>query len=483
MLSNHVLSKNPSTSDFLNNYLFKKVAKHYSIFEIIAQISRYYFYSLVKFALYLCLFLINVLAGTKYNPSDRDDELIIIDTFFLTDEIIQTNKFKDRYLPGLEATLRNLKKNYAYLPCFYNLNNPFKLCRLLRVLKNNNVQFLSEFQLLSYGDLVYILYFIISYPWHVIRFAKMLDKKSGYEIELIHSEILGTIKFVNFYSFSRYLQGKKISMLPYKKIKVISWYENQVIHKNLYKGLRNDKHKVSIYGSQQFLYSKTDLNIIPDERELIHDVIPDKIIVNGPVFIPPSTKLVYKVGPSLRYKNLFSSDTTRKIKDYILVILSYDENNSMNILRVIAGSELFNKNLLIKFHPTSSIDKFSDFLSPQFKVVNDDIYLLFKMSKIVIGSASGALIETASSGIPVVVINDSKSYKYDILPEYGKGIIWDETDDSDGLMTLVNKYEKAIEDNIDEIENVANNYKKMFFCEPNEQNIIDAFDLGSLQSV
>jgi len=477
MLSNQVLSKSPWTNNFLNNYLFQRSPARHSIFEMIIKITRYYFYSMAAFFLYVIAFIVHAAGNTRFKPSDRDNELIVIDAFFLTDEILQTKRFQDKYFPGLETTLRKLKKNYVYLPVFYTLRNPINLYPLLRILKKDNVPVLSEYQLLSLADIAYILYFIVVYPWRVIRFSKRLKKKNGYETELIRSEILDTIGSVTFHSFSRYLQGKKISGLPYKKIKVISWYENQVVHKNLYKGLRSNKHKVTLYGSQLFLYADTDLNIIPDENGLIHDVVPDTIVVNGPAFVPPTTRLSYRVGPSLRYLNLFNSIMSKNDRDHILALLPYDDDLTTNIMSIIAASELFNKNLLIKFHPASQISKFKYILSPRFKIVNDNIYSLFRISKIVIGCASGSLIEATSLGIPVIVVNDPKRFQNNILPEYGRGIIWDEANNADELMTLVNKYEKAIEDNREEIAIVAGNYKKMFFCEPTEEKIIEAFDL------
>ncbi len=478
MLSNQVLSKSPWTNNFLNNYLFQKPPARHSIYEMIIKITRYYFYSMAAFFLYVIAFIIHAAGNAKFKPSYRDDELIVIDTFFLTDEILRTKRFQDKYFPGLETTLIKLKKNYVYLPVFYTLRNPFNLYPLLRILKKNNVPVLSEYQLLSIGDIAYILYFIVVYPWHVIRFSKRLKKRKDYETKLIRSEILDTIGSVTFHSFSRYLQGKKISALPYKKIKIISWYENQVIHKNLYKGLRSNKRKVNLYGSQLFLYANTDLNIIPDENEMIHDVVPDNIVVNGPTFVPETTRLVYRVGPSLRYLNLFNSKMLKNDRDHILALLPYDDDLSANIIRIIAASELFNKNLLVKFHPASQIGKFKDILSPRFKIVNDNICSLFRISKIAIGCAGGSLIEATSLGIPVVVLNDPKRFHNNILPEYGRGIIWDEASNADELTIIVNKYEKAIVDNREEIAIVADNYKKMFFCEPTEEKIMEAFDLG-----
>lgn len=478
MLSNQILSKNPWNSKFLDSYLFHRSPSRLSIGNMIIKLVRYYFISFTAFFLYAVAFIMHGKSRVKTKSSGTDEELIIIDTFFLADEILRTGRFKDKYFPELEKTLEKLEKQYFYLPVFYPpIANPLNLYPLLRILKKGNIPVLTEYQLLSIADIAYILYFIVVYPWHVISFSKKLKKGNGYETGLIHSEILNTIGSVTFHSFSRYLQGKKISQLPYKKIKVISWYENQVVHKNLYKGLRNNKSKVAIYGSQLFLYAMTDLNIIPDENEMIHDVVPDQIVVNGPAFIPPVTKLEYRVGPSLRYVNLFNARISKNEKRQILVLLPYDDNLSTYILRIVSASALFDRKVLVKFHPASEIGRFRHLLSPHFKIVNDNIYSLLSTTRIAIGCASGTLIEATSLGIPVIVVNDPKHFHDNTLPEYGKGVVWDEADNSDMLEILVDKYQKALDDNWDEIAIVADHYKKMFFCEPTEEKIIEAFDL------
>jgi len=479
LLSNQVISKNPLGSNFLNSYLFRTPPLHHSLSKIVIKIFRYYGCSIAALVLYVVTFITLAVVKAGFKTSDSDDELIIVDTFFLADEIMQAGKFQEKYFLGLEAILKKLKKKYVYLPVFYGLQNPFKLYSLLSILKKDGVPILSEYQLLSGSDIIHLIYFIIVYPWHVIWFLRKLNKNNEYESQLLCSELLATIGSVTFHGYSRYLQGKRISELPSKKIKVISWYENQVIHKNLYKGLRSDKHKISIYGAQLFLYSMTDLNIIPDERELVHGVIPDTIIVNGPVFVPPSSKLVYKVGPSLRYHKLFEAGLSPKEKNHILILLSYDKNDSRNMMRIVNESELFEEKVLIKAHPATPIDRFGDLLSNRFKVVYDNVYDLFGISKIVIGCASGSLIEAASSGIPVIVVNDRARFRYDILPEYGRGMIWDEANDARDLTALVSKFENTIENHQDDIATVAGNYKKMFFSEPTQKNIIEAFDLDN----
>jgi hypothetical protein len=107
------------------------------------------------------------------------------------------------------------------------------------------------------------------------------------------------------------------------------------------------------------------------------------------------------------------------------------------------------------------------------------VYELFKTAKIVIGAASGTLIEAASLGILVISVKNINRFDYNPLPEYGKGIIWEEVTNSIELKGTIARFEAALKDEVknSEIEKVAKEYKRMFFCEPIEENMIRSLEL------
>ena len=89
----------------------------------------------------------------------------------------------------------------------------------------------------------------------------------------------------------------------------------------------------------------------------------------------------------------------------------------------------------------------------------------FKTAKIVIGAASGTLVEAASLGIPVIYIKSIQRFDYNPLPVYGKGIIWDEAANTAEIEKLLIKFENALNDvdESDRIKKIAGEYKAMFF--------------------
>lgn len=477
LLSNQVLSKNPFSNNFVNRFLSNDKAGSSSLSRlIIFKLFKYYFRSFKKFISYLMEFIVYFLNPVRFTFSSNYNELILIDTYFVMKNIKDSNKFTDSCFLGLKSVLDKSNKHYAYLPVFGGTRKFVILGSILRILKNDKVPLLSEYQLLSGKDLLFVLYFIVIYPFRVLKLFHIL-RNSNDNITLFKSELVNTLDLVTFESFTRFLQGRKIAKLPYKHIKVISWYENQVIDKNLYKGLREANSKIEIYGAQLFLYSKAQLNIIPDENEQVFGIVPDKIIVNGPVFIPKNTKLNYTVGPSLRYHKIFNSIGKKENRKKFLTLLPFYREDIENILRMLFEIKIFSEPIFIKMHPAISIEGIKHLLPHNAIVVNDDIYKLFETTKVVIGSASGTLVEAASLGIPAVVIKNNQGFSCNYLPEYGKGVIWEEVSSPEELALCLNKFNNELDNNSEKINNIASEYRKMFFCQPTEENIIKSFDL------
>jgi len=138
---------------------------------------------------------------------------------------------------------------------------------------------------------------------------------------------------------------------------------------------------------------------------------------------------------------------------------------------------VFSSEVLIKSHPALPIDEFKHLLPKHARLVNENTYKLFEKTKILIGAASGTLVEAISLGIPVITIKESDDIEYNYLPQNGKGIIWEEVSKAEELKQQIEKFEYSILNNSKEMNNIASNYKRNFFCEPNEKNISKCFDL------
>jgi len=477
LLSNQVLSKNPLTNNFLRNFVFRREVCAYRISAITIRIVEYYLRSFLHFAIYMLNVIIFRIKAPRDTLPGNLDHLIILNIFMVIDRIKKTNRFEDIYLPGLEIVLRKMNRQFIYVPVFDRYGMRANHGSVLSILKNQEIPILYEYQLLRTVDLLYVFYFIVFYPLHVLRYAGSLPKDK-YETNLVKHELINTLGQVTFYNFSRYLVGRRISQLPYRKIKVIGWFENQAGEKNFYKGLRSKPEKVAIYGAQLLPYAEMDLNIIVDENEKRFGVIPDKILVNGPFYVPKETKLNYAVGPSLRYGSIFKKKFSRNLRKHILVLLPYSSEYAEAILRVLHGTSINERNVIIKTHPASMPSDYRQFLKSNYTLVdNENVYELFAKSELVIGAASGGLLEAASMGIPAIVIKSSNMLDYDMLPEYGKGIIWEEVYGAEDLQRAIAIIEARICKEVDEIDRISREYRDSFFLEPTEGNILRTFDL------
>jgi len=480
LVSNQVLTKHPYNNNFLNRFLNNEQPKKQGIAKVFYKICWYYLKSFLHFAIFFIRFIEYSFSFFRFHLSGDFHEIIIIDTCFLTEKIKETRGYFDRYFLGLEDVLKDRGKHYVFLPFFYSPHHnklPLELYQVLKVLKRNRIPVIVEYQLFSTGNSIELLRFIITYPFHVLRLVKNMPADSP-GIGLLKDELIATLDQVTFYNFWRYLQGKKLAKLPYEKIKVISWYENQSIHKNLYMGLKEINPGINIYGGKLCLYSKNFISELPDENEVEFGIVPDKIITNGDYYIPQKSRFNYTVGPSLRYKRIFETKLNRENQKDILILLPFFPDDIRNILKMFFAFYEADEDVVIKIHPLSKIEEYKDLIPAGIRISTDDVYKILEATKIVIGAASGVLVEAVSLGVPVIVVKDNNSYDYNNpIPEYGRGIVWEEVTTSEELYRQIERFKEALKNKPAEINAVSEKYKKMFFHEVTQENIIRAFDL------
>ena|GEM_PF-833491 len=481
LISNQVLSKSPYSNNYLRKMVFNTPMNQIGAVKTALKIGKYYLNSLALLIVHGLTSLIYLAAGLRKAPvPDRTKELVLIDTFFSGKKIRQKNKFEDDYFPGLENVLKKMEKNYSYLPVVFDMINPFSLVSVFGILRKEKVPFVCEYGLLTPSDYIRIVHFIIAYPFHVMRLAMETNGREQRH-EMLKEELLDTIHLVTFHGYIRYLVGKRAAMLSTKDIKVISWYENQVNNKNLYKGLRSGNKNMAIYGAQLFLYAKTDLYIIADENEMKFGLLPDRIVVNGSSYLPDSSNVSYSVGPSLRYERLFRIKIDRENQKNLLLLLPYKIEDARNILNFALEAGIAEHNVVIKEHPANSqyLQRNMNLkgIPKNYSFSGEDIYDLLPETRIVMGAFSGSLLESVSLGIPAVVIKAREDLDYDILPKYGKGILWEEAYTEDDLKKCIARFDDELKKNNPDIELTVRKIKDSFFCKPSEKRIVEAFDL------
>ncbi len=473
LLANDVLAKTPPIVNMLEAYFFEHEVKKATFPFVAKRLFFFYIKNLVWIFSQFAKKIIFLFSGQKFPMGNLDDKVVFIDTCLLVDRIVKENHYKDSYFPGLTDILDKRGVRYVYVPKIVNAKNWLNFYKMLRVLKREKTPILTEYQLLDAGDFLQLLRFVVCYPFYVVRLILSLGDKVE---DSLAKFALYTFSGLSSETYFRLLYGEKLSRLTISKIKCISWYENQASDKCFYRGLRKHPGEVFIYGAQLFIWPPSHLNLHVDEREIEFGIVPDKVLVNGNYFLRKKSKVDFQIGPALRYRKVFQSQMTPSMREDILVLFPYWEYEISNIWNCLKGLP-FRGAIKVKFHPSTDVRKYMELICGNICIVEGDVYSHFKQVRMVIGSATGALVEAASLGIPVINIVNKTQFPHMYLPDIGKGVLWDTAATNAELLELIAKFDYALKNEEVKLVESAIKIKEMFFCEPTEEKIIEAFDI------
>ena len=458
---NVTLISNPYITKFPKKFLFKEKNKESIIFLFIKSTTKFY---LKQFYLFITYIINSLLCKIFYKKEKVNlENPILIDIFLLVDNINRDKEFKENYFIGLYEILEKNNIEYLFIPRLYGANkNPFKLIEFFKVINHDKRDFLFEFEFLSFKNFIEIFMMILVYPFKTLRLIQK-DK-------LFNSELIIDIENQSFEAFSRYIFGKNIA--KFKKVdKIYSWSEFQVVERSFNYGIRSNNLNIELIACQFYLNYEIYFNSYVDDIDFEMLSSPHKVLVNGKYYLLDRNKIKYLNGVSLRYNNIFSF-SRKEEKNSILLLGSYIEKDTKYMLESVGSFD----SVLFKNHPAVDIKKIGK-LKQNIRVVQSNIYELFKDSNIVIGTASGTVVEAVTCGLSVIIIASQDNLTANPLVKHGKGKIWDIAFNKDDIQKLYNTLLRYRNDNIDEIKEIAFWYRENFFVEPTEENIIKAFEL------
>jgi len=481
LLSNDSLSRNAIRSGLLNkihsNVNLQKDKSYKFIF--FRKICNYYLRSCVSFFLWILQKVAFLLSGFKSKSlASNNKTLTLIDTFFVTSNL-QKNNYKDKaYLKGLDDILERNKIKYSYLPVFYGVQNPFKYFSIFRGFKKNNIDYITDHELLTIKDIWKLLNFIVMYPFHVLYLAKGLNKQDMVTMA-IKEELFSTLDQVTWRGYARYLTGRRISMKS-EKINLISWCEYQTVNKNLYKGIREGNGEVKIFGCQFFVQFGCWVNINIPDSEIEFGITPDLILANGPGYLKKNTNIEHRIGISLRYKRLFES-TVEVLKDESdlkpIVLLSYVAEESQSVLKLLSQSEYATERVYVKAHPALSLLSIKSLINSNWDFIDGDLYDCLENVNLVIVTASGTAVEAASMGKSVIIIGNLGAVTWNPMLNLGRGEIWDVAESAEELSTIKTSLMSYRITNPDKVYKLACDYKKLLFNDATDAEVLDMFEL------
>lgn len=461
---NPTLVKNPYASEFPKRFFADCSKNKNSKLLFLKVILKYYLKSLYLFTSYFIAF---VLYKIYYTKQKKNEIKIIIDTFGLVDKTNQNNTFNENYLNGIYEIFEKYDTDYAILlrPCGVS-KNPFKLKQFFKIIDKDKREFIFEYELLTYKNFIELFVLIAQYPFKVLRVVQDEDN----DIDRIFNDSLITdIKFFSFDGLTRYILGENLSKIDSIE-KIYSWCEFQVIERSFNYAIRTNNNKIELIGLQFYLNYETYFNAYVDDLDYEMLSSPHKVLVNGKYYIQNREKVKYDVGISLRYKDIFNFQGIKKEKN-ILLLGSYIESDTKYMLRSVKEFD----NVIFKNHPAVDILKFGK-LPKNITVSTENIYKLFKSTRLLICSASGTAVEAVACRVPVLIIASQDNLTANPLVEYGQGRIWDISFSQDDIKILYTELMEYRKNNIEEIKEIASWYKDNFFVELTEENVVKTFE-------
>ncbi len=473
LIANVVLSKQETRGRVLERYLADETPPRIT-FSF--KTKMFFLYAIKNFlSLILCLVtaFFHRVSRQKFYPKETG-EIIILDTFFIASHILKEEKFEDIYFKDLSQYLKKIKKTYVYTPRLSGTKNPFDLFRVFKILKENNIPVLTHFQMLDLSDYLDTARFFFLYPFSVLRFIKNLG--NSYEDELLRYGLWTCLNSVAIEFHLRFLLGKQLSRMKFDSIKCIGWFENQASDKTFYRGLRYVSKKTEIIGTQLLWRSDTIIHSTPDEHEIPFNVVPDRLLVNGPGYCFLSDNIEVEVGPSLRDKFIFEYDQPASNGEFILILMPYHHHVADFILSVINEVD-WSVPVKIKFHPITEQKLYEPRIPKKFSTTNEPIPDLLPKVLIAVGRGSGVQVQVAACGIPVIDIENPNEFSLGALPQVGKGIIWDRATNAEEVTRIAKQFEKSLQSNPIRFREEGLRIKSLYFSEPTEELIHRAFRL------
>ena len=481
LVFNPVLSRSPFASDLIRKVVFKERAQSQTLLFVLAQLVRYYAKSLFRFVHYISIFLY-VKYARKFQTQvvgPGTSQLTVIDTYAIVDRILHKGIYQEQYFPGLPNLFRDLERAYVIFPVLDRY--PLSLCKVHKVVQALRLSahpIVTEFDLLKVADLAALFVFIINYPVDVMLLAKRVRGASKLD-NLFGAELVNTLHQSSspISGFIRYLSAKRLAKSVKCHINLFSWCENQIIDKGLYRGLRECAPSARIYACQNYVAYPAYVNMRIAESEIEAQVTPDIILVNGPAFLRKSDKFQYRLGPSLRYKWVFSEIGIGVDKSGCVICLSYLPGLSNEILEVCgAADSLSELPIPVRVHPA-----FANHTLPRLPnnwyYTEKQVPQLLRDAALLVTSESGTAIEAAAVGTSVIIIACQSSFTCNPMLQIGKGELWDIAFDPGEVDAVYSHLLLVRQNNPIRIQELTEYYKLHCFVEPTVEAIKNAFDL------
>lgn len=359
----------------------------------------------------------------KHSTSIKKDiPVIIMHSWTDSRSFSQKSDFDEVYLGDLGKELERDSKKIIYLADILpTIWYPKALYNLFFV--DKKIYLMEEF--LSFSDVVTSLYFVYNqYPKFPNNLMlKDVDVRALVAHDFMHDKISSRMEqsYLNLFISREICNCFTIRSFIYS-------FENHIWEKAFCAGFKaNPEIKTIGYAIVFINRMYTCFSVSQSEKEKAW--LPDLIFVSG---CQGKAKLVeygfapdkIVVGGAIRYPNIqqFESFQNKDQRKNVLIVLGPSVSQSLEILysSLQSFSEINSIKVMVKCHPIvpfRSLSKYLSNLPEHFRVVNNSIEELLKITDLVVYAESTVCVEALAKGIPILHIGSNFTIDINIFED------------------------------------------------------------------
>lgn len=403
--------------------------------------------------LYICLcqWLGSLLFKNKNLP---DKSLYLLDSFVMNKSFDQNYRLIDRYYPGLIDNLPiQMKPKVWNLLTISSIKYPWEwLNTFYKVSKSKNNIILKEYWL-SYKDYFYAIYNSI----FLVNSIKKIPKWGYLDISTLVLEELNKDRGSSSISqgILMYIFFKKLKKNQIQILGVIDWFENQIIDRGLYLGMKKFFPETLIKGYLGFIPEDYYIGAFPTTYEKQFNLLPDELIVVGEAYIDKVQKfcpdMKVNSGPAFRFTHVFDyKNTFCDTRNIILLALPMKIEEIRRIFNVVSKVELDRKyRLIIKAHPTTNImsilKSVPNLNNSSYEISDLPVDEILQTTRLVITSASSIALEALCCGVYVAIIGNRSGPTINRLSGFVDNKYWSICYTSSDITSLINSQNTKVE--------------------------------------
>ena len=483
LIANETLGRNPHTSDFLRKALFDVAPQYPGVLAVGWRLLRFYAINLAVFLLWTANYATWrwLIAKGRTGLRETSRDLYLLDVFVFAHNVLPEGKYREQCFPGLTEVLEKKGNAVVIFPKFFGRLTPSRLLKLERILAASGYQFVTEFDLMRWRDVLRYFGLLVLYPFDVIRLAlHCAGEKTSAMTQLLGAELLAGLDANVGQVFVRYLSGKRLSTVVgeaagSQKIYLVNWFENQVIDKALFRGVREGRAPITIFGVQSFIAYPAYLCERVAVSDSLFGMTPDIVLVNSAAYA--TQPVAQRVGVSFRSGDLFHQRIQWEKKTHAAIFLPYHRAYCEDVIALCSTSTtLLGQSLLVTTHPGSRMAHMPG-LPQGWNYSSRSRFDLLATTAIVISTESSTLIEAAALGTSVIVVAGQSSFTCNPMLAEGRGELWEIAFDGDEVESAYHRLIDYRRTHPQRIRELAEFYKSQCFVEPTEEAIVAAFEL------